>query len=380
MKIFRGAIGVPKQPAFLRLAVWCFAVALTPFAAAHELDIRVAVQPLQPTATYSKPATADPVRPATTNYLGYAVSISNLSDDRLDDVHFVGSTQVTAAGEAAVFASATGATCTPSADGKSIDCAIGPLGRGQAFPTFTLFFATPVRATSLPAGDAAACTTTDCVSFSGQVVYTERPSYYRSEVESQPWRAPAVALALPAAGVARSAVPSTGLTLATGDGGVSLGTDLFTTQIVVPAGYVAPSGSLPTAEILESPDSVNCSALISCFRSNVTVPGTFSPYLTVVLRVDATNIKRGTKIGSVLVSYEGLVIGDCASPTTPRTDGIPCIAKRVAYPVPRPPKRHDLDDRDSTDSAKKPRNAPSDLDGDFEWTLINLKNGSYKVF
>lgn len=380
MKTSRGAIGVPKQPVLVRLAAWWFAAVLTPFAAAHDVDIRVDVQPLQPTATYSRPATADPVRPATTNYLGYAVSIANLAEGRLDDVHFVGSTQVTAAGEAAVFASATGASCTPSADGTSIDCAIGPLDRGQAFPTFTLFFATPVRTTSLAAGDVAACATTDCVAFSGQVVYTERPLYYRSEVESLPWQAPPVALALPVAGVARSAVPSTGLTLATGDGGVSLGTDLFTTQVVVPAGYVAPSGSLPTAEILESPDSVNCSALISCFRSSVTVPGTFSPYLTVVLRVDASNIKRGTKIGSVLVSYNGLVIGDCASPTTPRTDGIPCIAKRVAYPVPRPPKGHHHDDRDSSETAKKPGIAPSDLDGDFEWTLINLKNGSYKVF
>ena len=362
-----------------RRACW-LAVLLTPFAAAHDLDVRVTVQPLQPSATYSKPATADPVRLATTNYLGYAVSIANLTDGRLDDVHFVGSTQVTAAGEAAVFASATGATCTPSADGTSIDCAIGPLDKGQAFPAFTVFFATPVRATSLPAGDAAACATTDCVAFAGQVVYTERPSYYRSEVESLPWLAPPVVLALPVAGAARSAVPTTGLTLATGDGGVALGTDLFTTQVVVPAGYVPPSGSLPTAEILESPDSVNCSALNSCFRSDVTVPGTFSPYLTVVLRVDASNIKRGTKIGGVLVSYNGLVIGDCASPTTPRTDGIPCIAKRMAYPVPRPPKGRHHDDREASDASKKPATAPSDLDGDFEWTLINLKNGSYKVF
>lgn len=379
MKNPDGAASAPKLTATLRrMAASLCTFGLVPFAAAHDPVLLVQVQPLQASATYSSPATADPLRPATTNYLGYTVSLVNASDDRLDSLHFVGTTQVSAAGEKAVFASATGASCTPSVDGTSIDCALGSLAKGQAYPAFTVFFAAPVRATSLPAGDIAACATTDCVTFGGRVDYTESTSYARTELASVPWQAAAVPLAPPVAGVARSAVPSTGLTLATGDSGIALSTDLFTTQVIVPPGYAAPAGSLPTAEIVESTDSVNCSALNTCFRADVTVPGAFSPYLTVVLRVDASNLKRGAQIGSVLLSYNGLVIGDCASPTSPRTDGIPCIAKRLAYPVPRKTRRGH--DHHGSDASKKPASVPSDLDGDFEWTLINLKNGSYKVF
>jgi hypothetical protein len=79
--------------------------------------------------------------------------------------------------------------------------------------------------------------------------------------------------------------------------------------------------------------------------------------------MDALNIKPGTKIGSVIVYYEGNPIGDCGSPTSPIADpaGTPCIAKRIYY---------------------KNRSVPgwtTDLDGDFEWQILNLKNGGYKV-
>jgi hypothetical protein len=88
--------------------------------------------------------------------------------------------------------------------------------------------------------------------------------------------------------------------------------------------------------------------------------------MTFILRVDALNIKSGTKIGNVLVQYnDGSNIhnvGACASSTTPRSDGIPCIAKAVFY---------------------KNKSVPGwtpELNGDFEWTLLNLKNGFFELF
>jgi hypothetical protein len=68
----------------------------------------------------------------------------------------------------------------------------------------------------------------------------------------------------------------------------------------------------------------------------------------------------------VLIEYTGsgapVLVGDCASPTTPRADDVPCIAKRTFYK-----------------NSRTPGWTP-ELDGDFEWWLLNLKNGSYKVF
>lgn len=361
----------------LRGALCAVLAVLAAPAFAHDDDVKVVVTPLQPEVAYSRAATA--TRPAVSTFLAYAVTVTNLDDDTLKNVVFRGTTSVTEPTEKTTFVSAQGASCVAAADGVTVECSLGALARGQSFPTFTLFFAAPVRSTVLPAGNPADCVTTDCVGFAGKVYYTEDRSSYRSpSYELQAWSAAPVALAVASSDKVRSAVPPGGLTLATGDAGFSTATDRFTTEIVVPPSYVPPAGSFATAAIDEAVDPVGCSALATCYRSTITVPGTFSPYLTVILRVDAADIPKGRKIGSVLVSYEGLIIGDCASPTTPRTDGIPCIAKRVAYPKSSKSKDDDKDDRYKSSTPSTP--VPPDLAGDFEWTILNLKNGSYKIF
>ena len=54
----------------------------------------------------------------------------------------------------------------------------------------------------------------------------------------------------------------------------------------------------------------------------------------------------------------------------------------MAYPKPRTSKDcdkdDDKDDRYKSNSPTTP--VPPDLAGDFEWTILNLKNGSYKIF
>jgi hypothetical protein len=203
------------------------------------------------------------------------------------------------------------------------------------------------------------------VSFSGTSFYAEGTGGPTSPPQNSTttWTAPPVTLGTANPTLVKSALPKGGGNLFTGNGGISNGADPFATSVNVPPGQ-----TFTTAEISESPDGINCTNNFSaCFRSDITIPGSFSPYLTIVLRQDASTILKGTKIESVTIQYLGGSIspwdvGLCASPTTPRTDGYPCIAKRVFY---------------------KSRSTPgwtADLDGDFEWTLINLFNGSYKVF
>jgi len=146
--------------------------------------------------------------------------------------------------------------------------------------------------------------------------------------------------------------------------------DKFTTFVAIPPGSV-----FTTADIVEN-DLTNCNGFKTCKEVVLTIPATsencpvayspskcFEPYLTIVLRQDASNIKPGTKIESVLIDYvdddnvRHPYIGDCETGPQPRTDGIPCIAARKYY-------KND----------KVPGWIPA-LDGDFEWTIINLKNG-----
>ena len=178
----------------------------------------------------------------------------------------------------------------------------------------------------------------------------------------QPWTAAAVTLGTANPTLVKSAVPKGGASLFTGAGGTSTGTDPFATSVTVPAG-----ATFTTAQIQESPDSIDCTNnFTSCFRADVTIPGTFAPYITIVLRQDASTILNGVKIESVLIHYTGdsgtVFVGDCASPTTPRSDGLPCVAKRTYY------------------KSNKTPGWTAELDGDFEWTLLNIRNGSYKVF
>lgn len=346
------------------LSLACASVPMTAQAGAGVLT--TVVTPLSPAVTYSSLATTSPARPALNTYIGYAVSIANGGGNTINNISFTGSARATDLDEQVVFSSAEGVSCTTTAGGTSINCTIGQLKAGTAFPTFAVFFKAPVKdaGSPLPDGDPALCGSTDCVAFSGITYYAETTGGATSPVDNSvaEWTTGAVTLGTFNPTLVKSAVQKSGGSLFTGSGGVTSGADPFATSVIVPA-----STSFTTAEILETPDAINCTNnFTACFRSDITIPGTFSPYLTIVLRQDASTILKGTKIDSVLIQYTGpggtVIVGDCASPTTPLSNGVPCIAKRTYYK-----------------SSRTPGWTP-DLDGDFEWTLINLKNGSYKVF
>ena len=344
--------------AFVVFASATFGVATSVFAGAGTFT--TTVTPLTTNVTYSAPAAGG--APPLNTIVGYTVSVASdpSNTNNTNHIVFIGTTTVTDATEAAEFNSADGATCSTianpagsPANARTISCDIGTLRAGQAYPTFAVFFKAPVAD---PAGPPA----TDNVHFSGATNIAEgSPTPFNSTF---PWAAGDVLLGTANPVLVKSAVPKAGGTLFTGVGGVPTGANQFATTVGIPA---APTYTTATIAISPAGDP-NCSNFVTCYQSNLAIPGTFSPYLTIVLRQDASTIKSGTKITSVVLVYIAAdntqtIIGLCASPTTPRTDGIPCIANQTYY---------------------KNKSVPgwtADLNGDFEWTLINLKNGIYKV-
>lgn len=334
-------------------------------------DLSVVVAPLSDAVTYSRAATTSPARPALNMVIGYTVSVANAGGNTINSIRFTGNASATETREPIEFASFEGGNCMAS--GSSIDCAIGQLKAGQSAPTFAVFFKSPIKVTTdpvLPDGVAGLCTTTDCVSFAGTAFYAEGTGGLANSIPKNsalPWSSTEVLLGTANNLRVKTAVSSGGGSLFTGDGGVTTGNDKFTTAVTVPPAATYTTALVDEAKV--SVDGVGCTSFTECFSSTITIPGTFSPYLSITLRQDASTIRKGTKIESVLIEYKvsdtdltGVIIGDCASPTTPRTDGVPCIAKRTHY------------------RNKSVPGWTAELDGDFEWLILNTTNGSYKGF
>ena len=315
------------------------------------------VAPLSTNVTYSDNTNG------LVTYIGYTVTIANdpSNTNTINNIRFTATASATDAAEKPTYVSADGATCTvTSADQTSISCAIGQLHAGEAYPTFAVFFKAPAKITNGVADVAGQ----DAVAFSGITYYAEGTGGLQSPPQNSTgaWAASnSVTLGTTNPTLVRSVVPkNSNLLIFTGNGAVTTGANPFATSVNVP-----PAATYTTADIaLSSIADPNCTNFTTCYLSQITIPGTFSPYLTIVLRMDAANIKKGTHIESVVIYYNGTQVGDCASPTTPFSGaaaGTPCIAKRIYY---------------------KNKGVPgwtAELDSDFEWQILNLKNGGYKV-
>ena len=343
----RAAIGT------LAIASWC---ATTPAFAGAGL-LTTVVTPLSTNVTYSDNSNG------LKTYIGYTVTIANdpSNTNTINNIRFTATAAAIDGAEKPTYLSADGATCTvTSADQTSISCAIGQLRAGQTYPTFAVFFKAPAKVTNGVADGAGQ----DTVAFSGITYYAEGTGGVQSPPQNSTgaWAASGtVTLGTTNPTLVRSVIPKNSNVLVfTGDGAVTTGANPFATAVNVP-----PVATYTTADIALSPIAdPNCTNFTTCYLSQITIPGTFSPYLTIVLRMDALNIKKGAHIESVVIYYDGVQVGDCASPTTPvggAAAGTPCIAKRTYY------------------RNKSVPGWTAELDGDFEWQILNLKNGGYKV-
>lgn len=342
-----------------------FGAATAAFAGAG--DIQTTVTPLQNNVTYST------ITPSVLEtYVGYRVAISNMGTNTINHIRFTASASVTDPAELATFDSVEGATCvTTNAARTAIECWIGQLQSGVSYPTFAVFFKAPAKIVNSVA-DGDLLTGLDYVNLSGDMVYAEGPSGGNPAPNSVvPWATPLlpvqVLLGTASNTDVRSGVPKAGGTFFTGIAGVSSGGDRFTTQVTVPE-----VAAFSTAEISESTFVCQSFNFAQCWQTAITIVGnnatnSYSPYLTIVLRQDALNISKGVKIDSVVVRYfasatsDPYQVGDCATGPQPRSDGLPCIAKRTYY-------------KNSSVSGWT-----SELDGDFEWRLISTKNGRLAI-
>jgi hypothetical protein len=393
--------------------------AAVPAFASQGGSLQVTVTPIDEKATYTQVAAAGiPARPS---FLGYTVSIRNIGRSTVTQIRFAGTTSVTDAQERATLNSIVGVSgCVVSAGGTSIDCPIGKLKSGEAFPTFQVLFNTPVKdaTTPTPDGNLNNCAATDCVSFSGRVfVAGNKAADGRSAGGnpnsppsnfSQAWTAAAIALGTPTNTNVRSLVLANGGVLFTGTTGVPIVTtgsdnNPFTTAIGVP-----PIGNTRTAaiEITDetSPAIVTFSSfdgpppcsvnLTQCFLADVTVPGSFSPFLTIVLRQDKKTIKKvygeyegEGEGGGYRVPIENIVIKYTGggTPTNPTYVDYP-ISLCQGFPassVPNGPSTHPATTPGLPCIAKRrvvPHTDPIvNLRGDYEWTIYNVVNGGYRV-
>jgi len=321
-----------------------FAVALVlGTAPVHAADPNVAsiVTAVPSVVTYSR---VSPV--VLTTYAAYEISITNNSTNVLNNVRVEGLTDVVDSTENATFVTSIGLACsTTNAPQTAITCPIGQLRSGGS-TSFVVVFKAPTAGTSIRfdwthyfsegANDNGAHNDTNT-----GTAFTQLGTPTSTEVKT---------FALP------------GNSFFTGVTGVPSAADPFTTKVTVPA--------YAKAEVVESTFTANCTNFLTCWQTDLTIPGTFSPYLTVVVSQDKENIKPGTKIGSVVLRYQYFdvnnvlqtyIVGDCASPTTPLTNGLPCIASSVYYKKGTP-------------------GWTAELDGDFVWTLISLKNGRIVIW
>lgn len=358
--------------AFASATIGCMTSA---FAGAGILTTTVTA--LQDRVTYSKPASSK--SPALATYIGYTVSVKNEGGNTINNIRFTGTASSTDMAELAVFSSAEGASCvTTNAAKTAIECSIGQLTAGSPGASFAVFFLAPEDA--VPGVPPAPTPTT--VAFAGSTFYAEGTGGINSVPDNsiRSWSTGSVALGTPDPVQIRSSVTKLGGDLFTGDGAVTTSADKFSTRVNIPGG-----ASYTTAEIIESVQAGVCTFLFVCDQVRLTIPvpagaTVFSPYLTVVLREDASNIRSGTKIGSILLEYlpdenangtpylgGPVLVGECASgplppsPTAQEPFYKPCIAKRTYY---------------------KNRGVPgwtTDLDGDFEWTLVSFKNGGIAI-
>jgi hypothetical protein len=325
------------------------------------------VSPLTSPVTYSTNSS-----PPLETYVAYTLNFTNAGGNTINDARFTFVASATDPAETvALFNPAVYLPAGCAQTGvNSFACTKSQLQAGESFFTqpIVVFFRAPVKVVN----GVADAQGTDFVNVRGELVYAEGTSGKNPRPNSATtWTGPQVSLGTTDPINVRSALPQSGGTFFTGNGATTLATDPFTVKVTVP-----PAPTFSTAELLESDVTlnINCTSLGNFFRCSavaVTVPHIVftagsGAFFTFVIRTDALNIRTGTQINNVLIQYDNgsgaQNVGACASPTTPRSDGIPCIAKAVHYK-----------------NKSVPGWTPA-LDGSFEHTLINLTNGSFSVF
>lgn len=396
-------------------------------------SVAATVQPVTSQVSYSTAANIDPTASPPLKgqtFVAYDVTVTNVSGNAVNNIQFVGALYIrnnqsleTNSSESADLAlgpvyDANGApvtTCsklasapssltpTPPTGALIVSCSIGKLTAGSS-RTLKLFFLAPPNRT----GITDASQFREVARFYGVNSYSEGTSDTSTvpndvTLWSAAWSIPTdndqalclygengdVCLGTTNPTYVKSALSKNGGTFLTGTnaypGSVASGLYPFASSVSAPKS----TNVNTTVEILLSPITPDplassgttareCSVndkLLTCYASALTIPsldltnvtvGGTQQYLTIVLRIAPTELKQGTKIDKVRVFYsdstdpnqKGDEVVDCKNVSPNPGIAAPCWTSRQAY---------------------KNNASPAELRGVFEWIIIYVKNGGYKV-
>jgi hypothetical protein len=286
----------------------------------------------------------------------YTVTLINRSaSNAINNGRLVATTSVVggATGAKATFKSASGATCTVNMDGTRVDCSVGSLALTQS-KEFTLTFYSPASGTSIALA-------WDAVFDNGTPPGGSNGDSDTTSIDLAAIDPTSVTSAIP---------PNETVSVFTGNLALPSSLDQFTVAITVP-----PVTTPTTASVTESDitSNTNCGSLrnfVRCFQSDITIPGVVltgnaTDYLTFQLRVDKSDIRKGAKIDKVFITYTD------DSQTVPIVQY--CLKDGSGNPI------VNLNEPCIARADDYTRKSPLGWKG-FQWTIITVKNGSYKVF
>jgi hypothetical protein len=347
-------------------ASWVVLLALlggTPVAFSQQRQIDTQIMSLGDAVTYST---------ATETYVvGFKVTVSNTGNNTVNNVRFEGESSVTGSPDlVALYKGTDGITCSPVLNSPTkFTCQLGTAPAGYS-KTFSIFFYSPVYSPSNPLE-------TRTVDFNTTTIYAEGTNDNPNNPPANDTRVTnlvgAVTLGTASPAVVKSALTPDGGTFFTAP------VDQFQSKVIVP-----PQQRSSSVKLEETPaaDSTTCSSqknFNTCYRSLIEVPDVvFLPasgnFLTFVLRVDSANIRKGSKIGRVVIRYSAPGIPELGIDAVDLTNLQFCAKDANNNPVPN--SNYEPCVAQANDFTRK---GSLGFFG-YEWRILNLKNGSFELF
>jgi hypothetical protein len=303
-------------------------------------------------------------------YVAYLVTFNNGGGSDINQLQIDAATSVTSGLTTAVIQGSSVNPALPSAcvvSGTSLSCAFGTLPP-RATLTFPIIVAVPQYAAAPVAGQS--------ITLSLHATFREGKS---TTASGNSLGELSTTVSTPVAAQSdsslKSVVVKAGGSFFTGGNGIPKTSDVYTSSVA----FQPLSANFSLVTIDESAFAPSQTALCvggrhfnTCFSTLLFAPAVVyaqnAGFLTETIRVHPANFVSGAKMNTVIWEYiptddNGVPAGAatpvslCASPTTPRTDGIPCQRGPV------------LCYKKST-----PGWTP-ELDGVCEWSFLNTRNG-----
>ncbi len=332
-----------------------------PAAFAQQRQIDTQIRSLGDAVTYS--TTTE------TYVVGYEVTLSNLGNNTVNNVRFVATTSVPTL--VAGFKGTSGITCDPASIADrtntttTVTCQLGTAPAGFS-RTFSIFFYSPIATDGAPR----------TVTLTATTIYaegsTDNPNNPPAN-DTSSTTVSTVGLGTTSPAVVKSALTPDGGTFFTAP------VDQFQSKVVVPAQQKSSSVKLEETALVDAPTCSSQKNFNTCYRSLIEVPDVvFAPgsgnFLTFVLRVDIANIRKGSKIGRVVIRYSAPGIPALGIDPIDLTNLQFCARDANNNPVPN--SNYEPCIAQANDFTRR---GSLGFFG-YEWLILNLKNGSFELF